>query len=135
MYYEYSCKCVSYFITDGQDFITLSTQTEYTVHLGENVSLICGFNLTSSDAAIIWRFPNGSILYLRIKPDDHKDYNADLDTDRLDVVRLNLFGIDASDDGVWNCTIEVPEAQYTVALEIHLNVVCKLKLHKAILTI
>lgn len=126
MYYEYSCKCASYFITDDQDFITLSTQTEYTVLLGENVSLICGFNLTSSDATVIWQSPDST----RIKFDDPKGYIV---KNGPEVVRLDITGTDLMDDGVWNCTIE--EAQYTVALEIHLNVVCKLKLYEIIVAI
>jgi hypothetical protein len=94
----------------------LSTQTEYTVLLGENVSLICGYNLTSNPVVIIWQSPNGT----RTKFDDSKGY------DNVDVVRHDITSVDAMDNGVWNCTVK---EQYTVALEIHLNVVCKLTLY------
>ena len=43
-----------------------------------------------------------------------------------DVVRLDITHADAMDDGLWNCTIE---EECTVALVIHLSVVCKLFLH------
>jgi hypothetical protein len=108
----------------------LSTQTEYTVLLGENVSLTCGYNLTSNPASdttnIIWQSPDGA----RIKSDDLED-NNDINVDNgPDVVRLDITGVDKMDNGVWNCTIE---EQYTVALEIHLNVVCKLLLYKTLI--
>lgn len=109
-----------FFVADGQNFITLSSQTEYAVLLGSNVSLICGFNLISHnslDTVIIWQSPTGD----RIKSDDHEGYAVD---DGPDVVKLGITNADTMDGGLWNCTVQ---QQRIVALEIHLSVVCKLR--------
>ena len=104
------------FIAVDHDFITKSNQTEYTVRLGDNVSLVCGFNLTSQRAIkFIWFSPNGTLIKgTEIRP----GYSVESGPD---IVRLNITNATMRDDGVWNCT--TPTLDSIVLLQIHLTVV------------
>ena len=106
------------FIAVDHDFITTSNQTEYTVRLGDNVSLVCGFNLTSrTDIDFIWMSPTG----MNIKHHD-SDYSIEKGPD---VVRHNITNATVMDDGLWNCTASTLIDQQplnTVLLQIHLTV-------------
>ena len=103
------------FIAVDHDFITKSNRTEYTVCLGGNVSLICGFNLTSQ-RAFIWLSPTGTWIK-RTDYDKTRGYSVE---DGPDVVRLNITNATMQDDGIWNCTTVTPA---TVLLQIQLTVI------------
>ena len=104
------------FIAVEHDFITTSNQTEYTVCLGDYISLVCGFNLTSqTDIDFIWMSPTG----MNIK---YSDYSIEKGPD---VVRHNITNATVMDDGLWNCTASTLIDQQplnTVLLQIHLTV-------------
>ena len=98
----------------------MSNQTEYTVLLGDNISLTCGFNLMSQrEIKFIWFSPTGTL----IKRSEPKGYSVE---DGPDVVRLNVTNATMRDDGLWNCTAPasaIRQSTAIVLLQIQLTVV------------